>query len=87
MGLTRNEVAQWLRKLQGSKRHEPCETCESLQGLLMQLELDADEDVSDLLDSVKTRPERMHGSFGCSPCPPGEVYAEYLRHNADWSGG
>jgi len=63
-------------------RHEQCRTCDCLQGLLTQLERDADEDVTDLTGGMKVAASEMHGCLGCDPCPPGEAFAEYLRRCA-----
>jgi hypothetical protein len=79
MSLTRNQVAGMIEELRGRVRHEPCWTCDCLQGFLTQLELDAEEDVSDLTGPLKIDRGQMHGCLGCDPCPPGEVYSDYLR--------
>ncbi len=79
MGLSRNEVAAVVKRLREAVRHKQCWTCDCLQGLLTQLEIDAEEDVSDIVDPLKVQSERMHGCMGCEPCPPGGVYADYLR--------
>ena len=80
--LSREEVSAVIRRLRESVAHEPCWTCDCLQGLLMQLELDASEDVTDLTADLKVPRDRMHGCLGCDPCPPGEVYADVLRKGA-----
>lgn len=82
MGLARKQVASLLSRLRGVVRHEPCWTCDCLQGFLTQLELDADQDVSDLTGELKIDRDEMHRCLGCDPCPPGEVYAGYLRSSA-----
>jgi len=79
MGLTRDRVAGMIDHLRRNVPHESCWTCDCLQGFLTQLELDADQDVSDLTAELKIDRKRMHGCLGCDPCPPGEVYAGYLR--------
>jgi len=79
MSLTRGQVAAMIDKLRACVRHEPCWTYDCLQDLLTQLELDTDQDVSDMTDELKTDREQMHGCLGCDPCLPGEVYADYLR--------
>ena len=72
-------MADIIDRLRRQVRHDPCWTCDCLQGFLTQLELDADQDVSDLTDELKIDREQMHGCLGCDPCPPGKVYADYLR--------
>lgn len=79
MDLSREEVAAIIETLRKAVRHEPCWSCDCLQGLLTQLELDAAEDVSGLTGPLKVDRGRMHGCLGCDPCPPGEVYASFLR--------
>ncbi len=79
MALSRTQVQAVLERLQRVVRHDPCWSCDCLQGLLTQLELDAGEDVTDLTARLKVPRDRMHGCLGCDPCPPGAVYADYLR--------
>jgi hypothetical protein len=79
MAPSREEVVETLQRLREAVRHEPCWTCDCLQGLLTQLELDAEEDVTDLTSDLKVSRERMHGCLGCDPCPSGALYADYLR--------
>jgi ubiquinone/menaquinone biosynthesis C-methylase UbiE len=55
-----------------------CRTCECLQGLLTQLELDCAE-AAELVKPLKVAAEEMHECLGCDPCPPGEAFAQYLR--------
>ena len=79
MALSRGQVAARIERLRQAVRHEQCWTCDCLQGFLTQLELDAGEDVGDLTAPLKVPAEAMHGCLGCDPCPPGQVYADYLR--------
>ena len=79
MSVNRGDAKNILDRLRASVQHEECWTCDCLQGLLTQLELDADEPIADLVGPLKVPNERMHGCLGCDPCPPGEVYAGYLR--------
>ena len=79
MPLSRKQVVGILRRLREVVLHEPCWTCDCLQGLLTQLELDGEEDVTELTADLKVPRDRMHGCLGCDPCPPGQVYVGYLR--------
>ena len=81
-GLGREGVACVLAELEGAVVKEACWTCDCLQGLLTQLELDAGEDVDGLTGPLKVSREAMHGCLGCEPCPPGEVYSSYIRGSA-----
>lgn len=82
MALAREQVAATLDRLRQAVRHEPCLTCDCFQGMVVQLELDTDEDVTDLTDELKCPREQMHPCLGCDPCPPGKLYADYLRGGA-----
>lgn len=78
-GLTRDEVKQFLDQSEGNLPRSECLSCDCFQGFLTQLELDASEDVSDLTERLKVSREEMHGCLGCDPCPPGSMFADYLR--------
>lgn len=75
----RKQVKAILEEHEKTVAREDCLTCDCYQGLLTQLELDADEDVKDLTEPRKVPREEMHGCLGCKPCDPGAFYAEYLR--------
>ena len=79
MELTRKDAQELLAKLRRAFRHEPCRTCDCTQGMLVQLELDAAEDIGDLTAELKVPREQMHSCLGCDPCPGGALYADYLR--------
>jgi hypothetical protein len=78
-GLTRAEVSQRVDELLDDLEKEACRTCDCLQGYLTQLEMDAAEDVSDIIEPLKVDREQMHGCLGCDPCVPGEHFARYIR--------
>lgn len=59
-----------------------CRSCDCLQGFLTQLELDAHDNITGITAQFKIMPENMHGCLGCDPCPPGALFAEYLRSAA-----
>jgi len=80
---TLDEVKSFLEKLRASPQKEECWSCDCLQGLLYQLELDAGEEVAELTISLKVPSSEMHGCLGCEPCPPGEVFARYIRWQKD----
>ncbi|MDY7010821.1 MAG: hypothetical protein SVV80_08730 [Planctomycetota bacterium] len=88
MDLSRKDVIDIVKRLREAIRYKQCLTYDCLQGLLTQLEIDAQEDVSDIIEPLKVPPDRMHGCLGCEPCPPGEVYADYLRrrNNGNYCG-
>lgn len=77
--LTRADVQEALARLVAVAGRPGCWSCECLQGLVTQLEMDAAEDVTDLTAPAKARITRMHGCLGCRPCPPGRLFTEYLQ--------
>lgn len=80
---TSDDVRGILEELKSSVPKEECWSCDCLQGLLTQLELDAREDVSDLTGSLKVPRDEMHGCLGCDPCPPGSLFAEHIRSGTE----
>ena len=79
MKLTRKETQNCLDVVVDSFPHDACLTCECLLGYVTQLHLDADADGRELLAFYKVDRNRMHSCMGCNPCPPGDLYAEYVR--------
>jgi hypothetical protein len=77
--LTRDNVRRLLEDLERHVPRDECRSCDCLQGFLKQLELNAAEDVRDLLAPHVVPRDTMHGCLGCDPCPPGAAYADYLR--------
>jgi hypothetical protein len=69
------EIATLLKKLP----RKECRTCDCLQGFLTQLEIDAQEDISDITEPLKVPGKKMHGCLGCDPCPPGATFSKYIR--------
>jgi len=76
--LTPAQVEACVDRLRESIAREECWTCDCLQGLLTQLELDGPE-AAEAVEPLKVRRERMHECLGCDPCPPGALFAEFLR--------
>ncbi len=79
MALTAEDVRRFLEKLPQAVIRDDCRTCDCLQGFVVQLELDAEEDVSALTGGWRAPREQMHHCLGCDPCPPGAAYAAYLQ--------
>lgn len=77
--LTREEVEAHVREVTSSLPRDACRTCDCFQGFLTQLEIDCEDDVSDITGTWKVGREGMHGCLGCKPCPPGAVFAQYLN--------
>jgi hypothetical protein len=76
--LTLIEAKAYLDRLKTSVAKKECWSCDCMQGLLTQLELDCPQ-ATELVDPLKVPARQMHSCLGCEPCPPGAVFAEYLR--------
>lgn len=55
---------------------DECRDCECLQGVLVQIEIDAADNVSDITGPLKVSPAQMHSCLGCDPCPPAEIFGD-----------
>jgi len=77
--LGRNELQEILTQADGSFPHEACNTCECFLGYLAQLRIDSDSVDKDLFLPFKVDRKDMHHCLGCDPCPPGNLYAEYMK--------
>ncbi|UCD50266.1 MAG: hypothetical protein JSW27_22400 [Phycisphaerales bacterium] len=77
--LTASQVRKLLGHLELAATREACWSCECLQGIITQLELDAAADAKLLLETYEVRPERLHGCLGCDPCPPAEAFVDYRK--------
>ena len=73
------EAQGLIGQLEQAAEREACWSCECLQGLITQLQLDASEEVKLLLQTYEVRKEHLHGCLGCEPCLPAGVFAEYAR--------
>ena len=77
--MTPEEAQRLLNELERAAEREACWSCQCLQGFITQLELDAAEDSKPFLETYEVRRERLHGCLGCHPCPPAELYTQYLE--------
>ncbi|MBA4388078.1 MAG: hypothetical protein C0404_08865 [Verrucomicrobia bacterium] len=80
--MNRTDIQEHVDALRRHVRHKKCWTCDCLQGFLVQLQLDATEDVSDIINPLLIDASKMHSCLGCSPCPPGEDYSKYIRRTS-----
>ena len=65
-----------VEKLRSSICRDECYDCECLQGVLVQIEIVLDEDVSDITGALKVPTAQMHSCLGCDPCPPAEIFGD-----------
>ena len=77
--LTQESVGRVVRDCVAGFPRDECRTCDCFQGYLTQLEIDATEDVSDIVGPFKVTNEEMHACLGCDPCPPGTTFSEHLK--------
>jgi hypothetical protein len=82
--LTRDAVHSMLKATEDSFPHarDVCSTCECFLGYLAQLRIDSDLTDKDLFTPFKVDRKEMHHCLGCDPCPPGDLYAEYMQKKA-----
>lgn len=87
MGADLPLVAATWHALQPLVDDEKCSACECLQGALVELKLALEELpdgperarlLSDVGTAMQVRP--THGCLGCQPCNPGDILAEFYRH-------
>ena len=79
--LTRQEVQDFLAEAADAFPHDACLTCECFLGYVTRLHVDSDETSRDIIGEYRVERQRMHSCLGCDPCPPGDLYAEYVRKN------
>lgn len=68
---------RYLERLKGYSQIEKCRACECLQGALVQLKKDRPE-LGGEIDSLLVSAHEMHRCLGCKPCPPADVWVDYL---------
>ena len=77
--IPRPELQIILQVTEDSFPHDLCATCECFLGYLAQLRIDSNPADKSLFFPYKVERRNMHKCLGCDPCPPGELYAEYMR--------
>ena len=77
--LSREEVQTFLVEAADSFPHNACLTCECFLGYVTRLRIDSDETSRELIGEYHVERQSMHSCLGCDPCPPGDLYAEYVR--------
>ncbi len=81
--LNPDELRALLEQAQESFPHDECLTCECFLGYLTQLGIDAGGEIHSLLDEMGIDYQHAHSCMGCDPCPPADLFADYLRGQAD----
>ena len=78
--LSRDELQSMLQGVEVSFPHarDVCSTCECFHGYLAQLRIDSDSADKDLFTLYKVDRKDMHHCLGCDPCPPGDLYSDYM---------
>ena len=79
MKLSCEEVNAFLEVAADSFLHDECMTCECFLGYVTRLRVDANNDSQDLIAKYQVERSTVHSCLGCDPCPPGNLYAEYVR--------
>jgi hypothetical protein len=75
----RSELQDLIKQGEASVAHDVCYTCECFLGYLAQIRIDSHPADQDLFLPFKVDRSEMHGCLGCDPCPPGDLYAEYMK--------
>jgi hypothetical protein len=83
--LSRDEVRALLEHARQSFPHDDCLTCECFLAYVAQLGIDAGEEINSLFDEMGVDYHHAHGCMGCDPCRPADLFADYLRGQADRS--
>ena len=78
--LSISDIKLLLSEAEYSFRHEECATCECYLGYVTQLKIDSGPEAQgNILKEYKPDRDKIHSCLGCDPCPPGTLYANYLR--------
>jgi len=77
--LSFKDVKSILKDLKKSVIRSECWSCDCFQGFITELELDADDDVSELTDPLIVPTSEMHGWLACDPCPPEDAFSKYIQ--------
>jgi len=77
--LTRQAVQTLLAEAADAFPHGACLTCECFLGYVTRLRVDADDTSRDQIGAYEVERKNIHSCLGCDPCPPGDLYAEYIR--------
>lgn len=76
------EISRLIAELKESAISDACWTCECLHAFLTQLELDREQFLPASARELAVPRSHIHGCLGCKPCPPAELYSEYLTQES-----
>lgn len=74
--MKKEKTEEYLKEFSRYLEVEKCIECECLQGALVQLKLDWPE-LAEEVDRLISK--EFHSCLGCEPCPPAELWTEYLK--------
>jgi len=77
--LTRQGIQELLERALASFRHDKCLTSECFLVYVAQLGIDAGAEIHSLLTEMGIDYQHAHSCMGCDPCPPADLFAEYLQ--------
>ena len=77
--LNLEQVQALLKEAEESFPHGACSTCECFLGYVAQLHIESEAESREVIAPYKVRREDIHSCLGCNPCPPGDLYAEYMK--------
>lgn len=75
------DIRELMEEAEASFPHEACRTCECFLGYTAKLRVDGGKEARAELAAYKVDRNEMHGCLGCDPCPPGDLYAAYVKGN------
>jgi len=76
---TRQGVRTLLDRARKSFPRDACLTCECFLGYVVQLGIEAGQEVESVLVEMGIERRATHSCLGSDPCPPADLFAEYLR--------
>jgi hypothetical protein len=76
--LGRDEVQTLLQAAEESFPYGQCNSCECFLGYIAQLGNDSIAESTDLFIPYKVNKNNIHRCLRCDPCPPGDMYAQYM---------
>jgi hypothetical protein len=76
--LGRKEIQALLQAAEESSPYGQCVACECFLGYIAQLGIDTNVESADLFTPYKVDRNNIRHCLSCDPCPPGDLYAQYI---------